>query len=69
MAGLKIRPVDVNQSDWLCTLEQTDETVPELVLRLGFRYVRGFRQTAGEAIMRADVFRTGDHCLMRASNG
>src|SRR5438067_6021232 len=34
--GLKIRPVDVNRSEWLCTLEETDETVPELVLRLGF---------------------------------
>ena len=53
--GLKIRPVDVNRSDWLCTLEQTDETVPELVLRLGFRHVRGFRQAAGEAIVRERV--------------
>ena len=50
--GLKIRPVDINRSDWLCTLEPTEEMVPELVLRLGFRYVRGFRQVAGEAIVR-----------------
>ncbi len=53
--GLKIRPVDVNRSDWLCTLEQTDETVPELLFRLGFRHVRGFRQAAGEAIVRERV--------------
>ena len=53
--GLKIRPVDVNRSDWLCTLEATEEAVPELVLRLGFRYVRSFRQVAGEAIGRERI--------------
>ncbi len=47
--GLKVRPVDVTHSGWLCSLEQS---AGSLVLRLGFRYVRGLRQEAGEAIVR-----------------
>jgi error-prone DNA polymerase len=44
--GLKVKPVDVTRSEWLCSIE------PGLVLRLGLRYVRGLRQEAGEAIVR-----------------
>src|ERR1700757_2064319 len=39
--GLKVRPIDVTCSDWLCTLEKDGE---RLVLRLGLRYVKGLRQ-------------------------
>lgn len=46
--GLKVRPVDVSQSEWNCTLEKENR---ELVLRLGLRYVRGLRQPAGEALV------------------
>ncbi len=45
--GLHVLPVDVTRSEWLCGIE------PGLALRLGFRYVRGLRQPAGEAIVRA----------------
>jgi error-prone DNA polymerase len=53
--GLKVLPVDVQHSDWLCTLEQLSdaergEYSDPFALRLGFRYVRGLRQQAGEAI-------------------
>jgi DNA polymerase III, alpha subunit len=41
--GLRVFPVDVTRSNWLCTLE-------EKCLRLGFRYVRGLREEAGCAI-------------------
>jgi error-prone DNA polymerase len=49
--GLKVLPIDITCSDWLCTLEtQEDETH---ALRLGLRYVRGLSQQSGEAIVRA----------------
>jgi error-prone DNA polymerase len=38
--GVEIRPVDVNASDWDCTLEPAG---PALALRLGFRQISGFR--------------------------
>ena len=36
--GVEVRPVDVNHSDWDCTLE------PPFALRLGFRMVQGLPQ-------------------------
>jgi error-prone DNA polymerase len=48
--GLRVRPVDVTCSQWNCTLEPDNEG--QLTLRLGFRYVRGFSQVAGEALVR-----------------
>jgi len=42
--GVHFAPVDVQRSDWLCTIEE-DGTV-----RLGLRYVNGLRQIVGEAI-------------------
>ncbi len=44
--GLKVRPVDVTQSGWPCSIE------PDMSLRLGLRYVRGLRAEAGHAILR-----------------
>ncbi len=42
--GVHFAPVDVQRSDWPCTIEE-DGTV-----RLGLRYVNGLRQIVGEAI-------------------
>ncbi len=53
--GLRVKPVDINRSEWLCTLEE-DSTLsgPErLVLRMGFRYALGLSEEAGTAIVRA----------------
>src|SRR5579875_3903770 len=38
--GLKVKPIDVTCSDWLCTLENTGRGFN---LRLGLRYVKGLR--------------------------
>jgi error-prone DNA polymerase len=46
--GLRVLPVDVAKSDWPCSVEGRERH-----LRLGFRYVRGLRQQAAEAIVRA----------------
>jgi error-prone DNA polymerase len=46
--GLKVKPIDVTKSDWFCTLESEGTT---LTLRVGMRYVRGLRESAGRAIV------------------
>ncbi|MCU1302699.1 MAG: polymerase alpha subunit [Candidatus Sulfotelmatobacter sp.] len=46
--GLKVRPIDINSSEWNCTLEGEQE---ETLLRLGLRYVRGLRRSTGEALV------------------
>jgi error-prone DNA polymerase len=70
--GVEVRPVDVNASEWDCTLEaesgeqragskeQADSLLPaprSLPLRLGFRMLRGLPRLAAERI----VARRGDH--------
>lgn len=53
--GLRVCSIDILRSDWLCTIERATNKNAEEVpcLRLGLRYVRGLRQTAAEAIVRA----------------
>ncbi len=40
--GVEVRPVDVNHSEWDCTLETSSTHVP--VLRLGMRLVKGLQE-------------------------
>jgi error-prone DNA polymerase len=62
--GLKVKPVDVQRSEWLCSLEgqQSYEngspvgdgqsgSSSQLTVRLGFRYVRGFRESTAVALL------------------
>ncbi len=49
--GLHIRPIDIQMSDWGCTIEHNSEG--GLSLRLGLGYVKGLRQQAGQSIVRA----------------
>jgi error-prone DNA polymerase len=63
--GLRIRPIDVTQSDWLCTLEKIDD---QLVMRLGLRYVKGLREEPGREIARQRAllqFRSIDDVKLR----
>jgi error-prone DNA polymerase len=53
--GLKVLPIDITCSDWLCTIEK--EADATLSLRLGFRYVKGLSQQSGEAIVRERAVR------------
>jgi error-prone DNA polymerase len=50
--GVAVRPVDVNGSDWDCTLEPLPDATT-VALRLGFRMVRGLPQAVAEAIVAA----------------
>ncbi len=49
--GLRVRPIDVQRSAWLCTLE--DESDGSLSLRIGLHYVKGLRQSSAVAILNA----------------
>ncbi len=48
--GLRVLPMDVNRSDWNCTIEE-DGALKHL--RLGFRFARGLRAEAGLALVEA----------------
>jgi error-prone DNA polymerase len=57
--GLRVLPVDVAKSEWLCTIEQS------LHLRLGLRYARGLREEAARGILRARPFSSIDDLALR----
>jgi error-prone DNA polymerase len=48
---LRVRPVHVQNSDWLCTLER--EPDGSCALRIGLRYAKGLRQFSAEALVAA----------------
>ena len=47
--GLRVRPIDVTCSEWLCTIERDGE---RLCVRLGLRFVKGLREEVGREIVR-----------------
>ena len=66
--GVEVRPVDVNASEWECTLEETGKGV--LALRLGFSRIDGFRQVWAGAITTArasHIFHTIEDLARRAA--
>jgi error-prone DNA polymerase len=58
--GLRVMPVDVTKSEWLCTVES-----PGRHLRLGLRYAKGLREEAARAIVRARPFSSVDDLALR----
>jgi error-prone DNA polymerase len=50
--GVEVRPVDVNVSQWDCTLEPA-EGPDGTALRLGFRQIKGFKEENAEALVAA----------------
>jgi error-prone DNA polymerase len=65
--GLRVRPIDVQRSEWQCTVER--EPDGSLSLRLGFNYAKGMRQSVGEAVAaartRGGAFRSVDDLARR----
>jgi error-prone DNA polymerase len=47
--GLRVRPIDITCSNWLCALEKIDG---KFAVRLGLRYVKGLRAEIGAEIVR-----------------
>lgn len=49
--GLRVKPIDITRSNWLCTLEKARSGWNEFSLRLGLRYVKGLREEIGKQIV------------------
>ncbi|WP_083343883.1 error-prone DNA polymerase [Terriglobus roseus] len=64
--GLRVKPIDIQISDWPCSVEH--EADHSLSLRLGLGYVRGLRSQCSEAIVRARMqarFSSVDDLVLR----
>jgi error-prone DNA polymerase len=66
--GLRIRPIDVQVSQWQCTIEH--ESNGERSLRMGLMYAKGLRQEVGETIVQSrdlfGLFRSAEDLTRRA---
>lgn len=62
--GVEIRPVDVNRSEWDCSLEPAGV---QPAVRLGLRMVNGLREETGKAIAAAKPFRDTTDLARRAA--
>jgi error-prone DNA polymerase len=65
--GLRVRPMDVQRSDWLCTLEPEHDG--SLSLRIGFNYAKGLRQSSAIELLAArsrdGIFQSVDELALR----
>jgi error-prone DNA polymerase len=65
--GLRVRPVDAQLSQWLCTVEH--ESNGERSMRMGLLYARGLRQDVGEALVESrtkfGLFRSAEDLTRR----
>jgi error-prone DNA polymerase len=65
--GLRVRPMDVQRSDWLCTLEPEHDG--SLSLRIGFNYAKGLRQSSAIELLatrsRDGIFQSVDELALR----
>jgi error-prone DNA polymerase len=50
---IEVRPVDVSNSDWDCTLERREDGGEQPAVRLGLRLVAGFAQASAERLVQA----------------
>ena len=50
--GVEVRPIDVMQSGWDCSLEPADGAHP-FAVRMGLRYVKGLPEAGGRSIVEA----------------
>jgi error-prone DNA polymerase len=65
--GLRVKPIDVQVSDWLCAIEH--ENNGSLSLRMGLNYAKGLRKQSAEALVisrtQQGLFRTTDDLALR----
>jgi error-prone DNA polymerase len=65
--GLRIKPIDVQVSDWACTIEH--ESDGSLSMRMGLGYAKGLRKQAADALvesrMRCGFFRSAEDLALR----
>jgi error-prone DNA polymerase len=67
--GLRIKPIDVQVSDWACTIEH--ESDGSLSMRMGLGYAKGLRKQAGNALVESrkysGPFHSAEDLAMRVS--
>jgi len=67
--GLRVKPIDVQISDWACTIER--ELDGSLSMRLGLGYARGLRRQAGNALIAertaSGPFRSAEDLALRVA--
>ncbi|MFL5118558.1 MAG: error-prone DNA polymerase [Microvirga sp.] len=63
--GVELRPIDVNDSDWDCTLEPAEEPkgLVRCAVRLGFRQITGIRKAEIERLVKARERGNGFHSI------
>ena len=65
--GLRVKPIDVQVSDWACTVEHESDSA--LSLRLGLGYAKGLRRQAAEALvgsrLQFGLFRSAEDLALR----
>ena len=64
--GLRVKPIDIQVSDWPCTIEHDDDR--SLSLRLGLGEVRGLRSQCAETVVSTrsnGLFRSVDDLVLR----
>ena len=65
--GLRVKPIDVQVSEWGCTIEH--ESDGTLSMRLGLRYAKGLRKHAGDALvesrLRDGLFQSTEDLALR----
>jgi error-prone DNA polymerase len=65
--GLRVRPIDVQRSQPLCTLEAEDDST--FSLRIGFNYAKGLQRNVADALVNARMnnvaFRSIDELTLR----
>ena len=49
--GLHVKPIDIQRSDWACTIEHENDGT--LCLRMGLGYVKGMRKQSAEALVKS----------------
>ena len=58
--GVEVRPIDVNASDWDCTIE------PDFAIRMGLRWIKGMQLADGQRIVDARPFTSIEDFVRRA---
>ncbi|MGD0730288.1 MAG: error-prone DNA polymerase [Terracidiphilus sp.] len=65
--GLRVKPIDIQVSEWGCTVEHEQDGA--LILRLGLGYAKGFRRQAADALIASrqkyGPFRSADDLALR----
>lgn len=67
---VEVRPVDVQQSEWDCSLEENRESATAFAVRMGLRYIKGLREEETARLVRCRhdrAFVSLEDCVRRTA--